>query len=201
MARAQIFTGRIPVSDITGEKSCYRQPVVNWHAASRIQRMCRRLAVATAIVLFILHAAIAQTVSRAYSGEDGKAHVVYSNGAAKTIPPEQQQVGCEDISVAGDEHTVGWSVLVENCCTSYPIPTAVVVYRKGKKAVIWPGQMIHEWHFIGRGERLAVLSGPVHGYAARANLYAARSGKVLASWNGKGAAPTWAEGWEEHFEQ
>jgi hypothetical protein len=55
-----------------------------------------RLVIVTAMFLFI-HTAIAQSVSRAYAGEDGKAHVMYANGAAKTVPPEKQQVGCESI--------------------------------------------------------------------------------------------------------
>lgn len=162
--------------------------------------MFRRLAVTCAVLLLLAHAVMAQAVSRAFVGEDGKAHVVYANGAAKTIPPEQKQVGCEHISVAGDKRTVGWSVLVENCCTSYPIPTAVVVYRNRKKTIISTGQMIWKWHFIGRGDRVAVLSGPVHGWAAEAILYDVRSGKVLASWNGPGTAPEWAKGWEKEFE-
>jgi hypothetical protein len=36
-------------------------------------------------------------------------------------------------------------VLVDNCCTSYAIPTAIVVYKDGRKTVISPGQMIYEW--------------------------------------------------------
>jgi hypothetical protein len=160
-----------------------------------------RVAGAVAVLLFLCHAARAQTVSRAYVGEDGKAHVAYGNGDAKTIPPEQKQVGCEHITIAADGHTVGWSVLVENCCTSYPIPVAIVVYRAGKKAVISPGQMVWRWHFVGRGERVAVLFGPVHGRATAASLYDSRSGKALASWHGKGAAPAWAQGWEQEFER
>jgi hypothetical protein len=161
--------------------------------------MYRRFAVATVTFLLITQIAIAQIVSRAYAGHDGKAHAVYANGATKTVPPEQHQVGYENILVAGDERTVGWSVLVENCCTSYPIPTAIVLYRDGKKTIISPPQMIYQWRFIGRGDRIAVLFGPVHGGAAGANLYDARSGKLAASWGGNGAAPQWASGWEEEF--
>ena len=151
------------------------------------------------MLLVLGHTAIAQAVSRAYVGTDGKAHVVYANGAVKTVPPEQHQVGCDNVTVAGDKRTVAWSVLVENCCTSYPVPTTVVVYRDGKKIVISPGQMIWRWHFTGRGEGVAILSGPVHGSAAAATLYQARTGKALASWKGTGAAPEWAKGWEEEF--
>jgi hypothetical protein len=163
--------------------------------------MYQRLVIVAAIPLCIVDAAIAQTVSRAYSGEDGKAHVVYSNNATKTISPEKQQVGCENVSVAEDNRTVGWSVLVENCCTSYPIPMAVVVYKDGKKTVIVPPQMIFRWQFIDSGKRISILFGPVHGNATGANVYDVRSGKLAASWNGKGMAPKWAMDWQEEFDR
>jgi hypothetical protein len=154
---------------------------------------------ACALMTFISPTVAAQTVSRVYCGKDGKAHLVYRDGAARTPAAEAEQVGCENITVAGDRHTVGWSVLVENCCTSYPIPIAVVVYRNGKQRVISPGQMVWEWRFIDEGKRIAVLSGPVHGDATAANLYDAQSGRVLATWDGKGTGPYWTTGWEQQF--
>jgi hypothetical protein len=163
--------------------------------------MLRGTAFAAAMWLIVLQSSIAQTVSRAYAGDDAKVHVVYANGAARRIPSEQQQVGCERVSIAPDRRTVGWSVLVENCCTSYPVATAIVAYKDGNKAVIYPGQMIFEWRFIGRGDRISVLSGPVHGYAAQASLYNAHSGKRVASWDGRGAVPRWAKDWKEQFQR
>jgi hypothetical protein len=157
-----------------------------------------RVAIVTAMFLFI-PTAIAQTVSRAYAGEDRKAHVVYANGAAKTVPPEKKQVGCESILVAADKHTVGWSVLVKNCCTSYPIATAIVLYRDDRKTIVSPPQVIYQWHFIGGGDRIAVLFGPVHGGAAGADLYDVHSGELAASWNGERPIPPWAKDWEGEF--
>jgi hypothetical protein len=155
-----------------------------------------------AILLAMIHSAIAQTVARAYAGDDKKVHVIYANARHRSqlVPAEQQQVGCESVSVAPDKRTIGWSVLVENCCTSYPIATAIVLYRDGRKRVIYSDQMIYEWHFRDHGDRVSVLSGPTHGYAAQANLYETRSGKLVASWDGKGPAPKWAKGWEEQFQ-
>lgn len=161
--------------------------------------MYRCVPFATAILLFI-HAATAQTVSRAYAGKDGKAHVIYADGAAKAVPLEKQQVGCDSFLVAADKRTVGWSVLVKNCCTSYPIPTAIVLYRDGRKTIISPPQMIYKWHFTGERNRIAVLFGPVHGGAAGANLYDVSSGELAASWNGKDPVPQWAKDWESEFD-
>jgi hypothetical protein len=143
--------------------------------------MFTKTALIVAGALFTLSAAESQTVSRAYIGKDKKAHVVYGTRTV-VVPPEEKQVDCEAIQIAGDKRTVGWSVLVENCCTSYPIPTSVVIMVAGKKTVITPGMMIFEWHFEARGERVAMLIGPVHGDAAGANLYEPRSGKLVDSW-------------------
>jgi hypothetical protein len=153
---------------------------------------------AAAFLFLLVHATIfAQTIQRAYIGDDAKVRVVYANGDTKTIPPEAQQAGCEHLLIAKDGHTMGWSVLEENCCTSYPIATAIVVYRDGKKTYIPSPQMVYEWRFLGRGEQLAMLFGPVHGGASGANLYDARTGKRSASWSGKGATPEWAKDWKE----
>ena len=143
---------------------------------------------------------IAQTISRAYVDDDGNAHLVFANGTGKVMRREPQQIRCEGIAITHDRKTVAWSVLVENCCTSYPIPTSVAVYRNGRTFTISTGQMIWQWHFQG-SERLALLSGPVHGWATEANLYTLRTGKIMESWNGKGDAPRWAEDWEKEFEK
>ena len=158
---------------------------------------CRIVIVAA--MLFFIYTAGAQTVSRAYAGEDGKAHVLYANGATKIVSPEKQQVGCENTSVAADKRTVGWSVLVENCCTSYPIATAIVLYRDGRKTIVSPPQAIYRWHFTRGGDRIAVLFGPVHGGAAGANLYEVRTGNLAASWTGTGPVPPWAKDWKDEF--
>lgn len=151
------------------------------------------------VLILTVQSTTAQTISRAYLGGDKKAHIVFANGTEKVLPPEPQQVGCDDIVVSPDKHTVGWSVLVENCCTSYQIPTSLVLYSQLKKTVISPGQMIFEWHFVSN-DRVAVLFGPVHGVASGAKLYGTHGGKLLASWDGRNAAPAWAQSWKQQFE-
>jgi hypothetical protein len=160
--------------------------------------MWLRIAAPAALLIFNSLAA-AQTVARAYAGTDGKAHIVFANGRTKTIAPEDQQVGCEHVVVAADRHTVGWSVLYENCCTSYPIQTAVVTLRNDKKTYISSPQMVHNWHFVGGGEQVAMLFGPVHGNPSGVNLYDTGSGKLLHSWHGKSPAPRWAKDWADVF--
>ncbi len=154
---------------------------------------------ACALAVFLPYSASAQKISRADCGTDGKAHITYSDKSEKIVEAQNGQIGCEHSIVASDGSTVGWSVLVKNCCTSYPIPTKVVVYRSGKRRIISPDQMIWDWRFIDKGDRLAILSGPVHGDPSAATLYNAHNARVLAKWEGKGTPPNWVSTWQSEF--
>ena len=154
---------------------------------------------ACALAIFFPYCASAQKVSRASCGADGKAHIIYSDNSEKIVDAQKGQVGCEHLIIESDDSTVAWSVLVKNCCTSYPIPTRIIVYRKGKQKMISPGQMIWDWRFIDGGKRLAVLSGPVHGDPSSAILYNTHNVRVLAKWEGQGTAPYWASAWRTEF--
>ncbi len=155
--------------------------------------------VVIAVVLAGRGQSAAQTVSRAFCGKDGKAHVEHAGKPAKIIAAEHEQVGCAYMEIADDHRTIGWAVEVESCCTSYPIAASLVVLRDGKKTVIHSAQMIWEWRFVEHGARVAMLSGPVHGRAAAANLCDARTGKTLEEWDGSGEAPAWAGEWKDEF--
>jgi hypothetical protein len=142
-----------------------------------------------------------QLISNASCEKDGKAHITYKNGTSVVVSPLQTQVGCNDVLVAKDGRSVGWAVLVENCCTSYPVPTSVVVMKSGRSMVFSFGQMVWRWRFLYDGKQVAVLWGPVHGWASTAILYDIESGKELSSWNRySGGIPQWAETWEQEFE-
>jgi hypothetical protein len=145
-------------------------------------------------------AANAQIIERAYAGADHKAHLVLHSGAEKVIAAEEQQVGVENFVISPDHRTVGWSVLVDNCCTSYPVPVTLILYRSGKKIALASGQTVWKWHFMANGDRLAVLWGPTHSWAGQACLYDSRTGKQLGQWWGRGDPPDWAAEWEDEFE-
>jgi hypothetical protein len=157
------------------------------------------LSVLTIIILISARAAVAQKVTRAFlTDENHKVHVE-ADGKEITYTLHEEEVGFGDLAIASDHRTVGWTVMVGNCCTSYPVPASLVLYRGNKKTVISPGQMIWEWRFAGGSERVAILSGPVHGSAARAQLYEAGTGKLLRTWEGRRDAPAWAEQWKDRF--
>ena len=90
-------------------------------------------------------AAVAQApIARAYVEEaDGVVHIVTREGKDTGIPKEKDQVRAESVKVAEGRQAAGWLVDYENCCTSYPIPLTLVVYRSGRIIQrIQPGLMI-----------------------------------------------------------
>ena len=161
----------------------------------------RAFIIACALALSVTCSLRAQQVSHAYCEKDGKAHIVYRDNSEQIVHPQKDQVGCEHLNIADNASTVAWSVLVNNCCTSYPIPMSVVVYRVRRQTVISPGQMVWDWHFVDKGDLLAVLCGPVHGEPGKATLYNAHNGRVVAEWEGKGTPPGWASTWQTNFSQ
>src|ERR1051326_8813772 len=98
--------------------------------------MRSRTGIAAAAFLCLISGAMAQTITRATISEDGRARVTFENGVEQTIPPEKKQVRVDEIAIADGGSVVGWTILVKNCCTSYPIPMSIVAYRTGAKTVI-----------------------------------------------------------------
>jgi hypothetical protein len=122
------------------------------------------------VLLFIIPAAVAQTESRAYAADDGKAHVIYVNGVANTVPPRTAAGRRKSLSAVRDELTVAWSCSLRIVVRRIQFPTGIVVYRNGKNTAIFPGPMIYPWHFIRRGDHISIRFGLVHGYTARVNF-------------------------------
>ena len=51
-----------------------------------------------------------------------------------------------------------------NCCTSYPIPLALVVYSNGiKRSYTGNGLPVWKWRFVGPGSQVAFRQEIVHG--------------------------------------
>src|SRR5205085_3380860 len=77
-----------------------------------------------------------------YSSTSKEHRHLHSFPTRRSSDLERKQVGCDELLITPDKKTVGWSVYVENCCTSYPIPVAVVLYKNGNKTVISTPQTI-----------------------------------------------------------
>jgi hypothetical protein len=124
-------------------------------------------------------------------------HISYSEGNEFTAPKIKDQVSFGRPLVAKNGQTVGWLAMFPNCCTSYPIPMALVIYRDGKVLRSLAPQMpIWHWRFLGDGDRVACSTDVVHGGTELSVdywLYEVSSGKLLASWSAREAKeqPEW----------
>jgi hypothetical protein len=148
----------------------------------------------------------ANNVTSASIGKDGLIHILLSDGAEFVAPRETRPVspaGADDMQVsveapviATDRRTVGWLVNVPNCCTSYPIPVTIVLYRGGHIIRrLSNGRAIFRFQFVKGGEQVAYFSDTVHSNLGPACvLVSVRSGKTLRHWTrGDGPLPDWAE--------
>jgi hypothetical protein len=131
----------------------------------------------------------------------GKVHVFDSVGHDSISPQDKDQVSCSSPKIAEDKRTVGWLAAYPNCCTSYPLPLALVIYRDGKVIrQFQPGQSIWDWQFLKGGAEVAFWIGPTHGdFVPHFELHDVRSGKLLAQWDAHldQKYPNWVDGLKE----
>jgi hypothetical protein len=145
--------------------------------------------------------------------ETGPLHITYSDGTeiVEKLPPLRAStkketvfnaVGFSRVHLAEDRQTLGWTINVQNCCTSYSIPMSLVVFRhKHVLHTFAQGQMVWSWMFLQGGEHVAVVFGPVHGDAdGDYQLYDVKTGKLMSEvWGDddtqplKPNAPEWAK--------
>jgi hypothetical protein len=75
-----------------------------------------------------------------------------------------KQIEFDDVAISPDRRVVGWLALYANCCTSYPIPLALVLYSNGKTRVLTGrGLPVWQWRFLANGTRVAFEQETVHG--------------------------------------
>jgi len=145
--------------------------------------------------LFILTSAASATtgLARVYLDAQETVHVVEASGREVLAPKVKDQVSAGDPKLAEDAQTAGWLVNFENCCTSYPIPLTLVIFRDGRiRREIRPGLMIYDWDFRESGGNVALCQGTTHGNVVpNCVLYRALTGKKLSEWGGKGHPPDW----------
>jgi len=145
--------------------------------------------------------------------ETGPLHIIYTDGTevVETLPPLKPStdkevvfnaVGFSDVELAQDRQTLGWTINVENCCTSYSIPLSVVVFRQKQVLHTFDqGQMVWSWMFVEGGKQVAVVFGPTHGpEVGDYQLYDVKTGKLVSEvWGDaetqslKTDAPDWAK--------
>ncbi len=144
------------------------------------------LAIALGASSLASKAQVAQaTVANATLDSSGAIHISYSDGSDVTAPKLKDQVGFGHPIVARDKRTVGWLAMFPFCCTSYPIPLTLAIYRDGKiLESISPGRCIFHWIFLLGGSRVALRTEFLHGEShPDYELHDVNSGRLLARWN------------------
>jgi hypothetical protein len=138
------------------------------------------------------------SIARVYIDSEGALHLVDAAGRDAKVSKEKDQVAFSSPQVAGDNQTVGWLAEFPNCCTSYPIPMTLVIYRDGKIIQqLKPGMMIVDWRFRVGGRQVAFCTNTVHGDSApHCELYDVNSAKLLEEFDGNAGerSRTWMDG-------
>jgi hypothetical protein len=122
---------------------------------------------------FALTAALASAQERYVAASVDKSGALrIETAAGLVVVPEREperefigkQVGYDDIQISTNGLAVGWLALYPNCCTSYPIPLALVVYSNGnKRSYTGTGLPVWKWRFMAAGTQIAFRQETVHG--------------------------------------
>lgn len=159
--------------------------------------------IATALVLSLGSALAARDClaqrryRRAELDTAGRLRIVLSSDQVIRPKLDSGQVAFDRPAVSRDRRTVGWLALYPNCCTTYPIPLALVLMRSnGARTVINVDLPIWQWGFAADGRSVVLQQAPVHGdapvYYERRDVL---TGRLLATARADssvhGALPGW----------
>jgi len=126
---------------------------------------------------------------------EGQLHLVTADRRQITPAKERDQVGFDRPAISADQTTVGWLALYPNCCTSYPIPLALVIFRDGKVMHTFGERFpVWRWRFAADSKRVAFAQETVHGHrGVHFELRDVESGRLIAAHDGDPApdAPQW----------
>jgi hypothetical protein len=112
--------------------------------------------------------------------------------------PENVQVGFAKPALSADGTTVGWLALYPNCCTSYPIPLELVLFKNGQvfRRFRGDGLPIWAWRFEASDQQVAIEQEPTHGgNGVHFEIRDIESGRLIDQHDGKAAlqAPQWIQ--------
>jgi hypothetical protein len=141
------------------------------------------------------------SVVKAYIDSTGARHIVRRDSKDVVVPKQKDEVDSSAPVIADDNQSVGWLVYYENsCCTQYPIPLGLLIYRPaGTLLRLGGGMMICAWHFIAGGKQVAFYTDTVHGgFAPHYELHDVRTGRLVEKLDGplNEKSPRWTDGLE-----
>ena len=137
------------------------------------------------LMLAALPARTQTTYRRADVDTAGRLRVTTSAGVTIAPRMDSDQVGVAEPAVSPDGRSVGWLALYSNCCTSYPIPLALVVRSAGHERRFHGNDLpIAQWAFLDNGRRVALSQAPLHGrVTTHYELYDVASGQRLGTYD------------------
>jgi hypothetical protein len=95
--------------------------------------------------------------------DDGNDVIRRKDGSSIPLPQFRYQVELSAPKVSDDGKRVGWLVNLPNCCTSYPIPVLLVVFKDGVvERVMEDGPAIYDWTFVNKGTAVSYGTGALH---------------------------------------
>jgi hypothetical protein len=94
---------------------------------------------------------------------------------------EYRPIGFGNYKITRDEQFLIIEVLYDNCCTSYPVARALLVFKIGKSYhLIDVPQMLWAWEVVDQ-ENIALEYGPTHGNCSGDQLVDLRNGRIIGS--------------------
>ena len=105
----------------------------------------------------------AETYRAVVVDAEGRLVVTAADGRATVVPKSPGQRSWGTPILSDDRRAVGVQELHPNCCTSYDLPLALVVFSEGTAhRFTGNGLPIFAWHFADQGTRVAYGQEPAH---------------------------------------
>jgi hypothetical protein len=141
------------------------------------------------------------SVVKVYISSNGVRHIVQGDSQDVKVPKEKGEVDSSPPVIADDKQSAGWLVYYENnCCTSYPVPLTLVIYRPASPLLrLGGGMMLCAWRFVAAGKQVAFYTNTVHGdRAPHYELHDVRTGRLVEKLDGPldEKSPGWTDGLE-----
>lgn len=157
-------------------------------------------------LIFSTSSKAAELYEKAQIDNNGQLHVVTTDNR-DILPSKREfklrgelkkQVAFSHPIISEDKTMVGWLAEYPNCCTSYPIPLELVIYRNGKIVRIFNENElpIWTWKFAAKGTQVGFHQETVHGGGGlHYELREIISGRLIQRYEGEPApdAPAWVQ--------